>query len=39
MKHGRVDRLFEQTRDERELGFVLAIQLGIAERRLVEMPS
>jgi hypothetical protein len=39
VEHDRVDRLFEQARDERELGLVSAVQLGFAERRLVEMAS
>ena len=39
VEHGRVDCLFEQAHDERELGLVLPVQLGFAERRLVEMAS
>ena len=37
MEHGRVDGLFEQPRDEREPGLVSTVQLGIAERRYIEM--
>ena len=39
VEHGGIDRLFEQARDERELGLVSPVQLGFAERRLVEMAS
>lgn len=37
VEHRRVDGLFEQPGDERELGLVPAVQLRVAERRLVEM--